>query len=93
MSTTPCKEKLVLMDNFNTKVGQTTEANHIQNLLGKYGLRDRNARGEHLIHSPQTRDSQSMWKYKSNTRCALLIRSQPIKDRSGHEIKNNQGMF
>lgn len=49
VSAIPKKEPLIILGDFNAKVGKTTDNNNLQNILGRYGLGDRNARGERLI--------------------------------------------
>lgn len=38
-----------MIENFNSKVGSTLEDSHLRHVVGKYGLRKRNERGERLI--------------------------------------------
>lgn len=49
VSATPKKEPLVILGDFNSKVGKSADNNNLQNIIGMYGLGDRNARGERLI--------------------------------------------
>ncbi|XP_030757603.1 craniofacial development protein 2-like [Sitophilus oryzae] len=43
------KEVTIIMGDFNAKIGETTQDNHIRSTVGKYGLGIRNERGERLI--------------------------------------------
>lgn len=45
----PNKEILIIMGDFNAKVGSTLNDRHMRSVVGKYGLGDRNERGERLI--------------------------------------------
>lgn len=45
----PRKEMLILMGDFNAKVGSTTNVYHIGTVVGKYGLGEGNERGERLL--------------------------------------------
>ncbi|XP_030747095.1 craniofacial development protein 2-like [Sitophilus oryzae] len=43
------KEVTIIMGDFNSKIGETIQDNHIRSTVGKYGLGIRNERGERLI--------------------------------------------
>lgn len=45
----PNKEITLLMGDFNAKIGNTENDNHIRNIVGKYGIGNRNDRGSRLI--------------------------------------------
>lgn len=45
----PSKEVLLLMGDFNAKIGSTLNDDHIRQVVGKFGLGERNNRGERLI--------------------------------------------
>lgn len=45
----PNKEILFIMGDFNAKIGSTLHDDHIRQVVGKFGLGDRNERGERLI--------------------------------------------
>lgn len=45
----PNKEPLILIGDFNAKVGKTEEDDHIRQVVGRHGLGQRNHRGERLI--------------------------------------------
>lgn len=49
IGTIPNKEVCIIVGDFNAKVGSTTNDHHIRAVVGKYGLGERNERGERLI--------------------------------------------
>lgn len=49
MATIPKKELLLIIGDFNAKVGDTTMDDGIRNIVGRYGLGVRNKRGDRLI--------------------------------------------
>lgn len=49
MSSIPNREMLILLGDFNAKIGKTSDDAQLRNVIGKYGLGDRNIRGERLI--------------------------------------------
>ncbi|PZC74827.1 hypothetical protein B5X24_HaOG207140 [Helicoverpa armigera] len=52
----PKREMLVIMGDWNAKIGDTSADDHMRNVVGKYGLGVRNQRGERLLDFCITRE-------------------------------------
>lgn len=45
----PKREITIIVGDFNAKVGNTTDDNHLRRVVGRYGIGERNGRGERLL--------------------------------------------
>ena len=43
------RKMILISGDFNAKIGRTAEDDHIRNVVGKYGIGERNDRGSRLI--------------------------------------------